>query len=363
MGRPFGIPVYVSPTWFVVALLITYVFAPSISARLPGIGGWAYAVSFAFAVLLYLSVLLHELSHSVVAQHFGLPVRRITLHLLGGVSEIAGEPATPWRDFLVAFAGPATSLVVGGAGWGVVRLLPEDTVAAVLLAALTVANLLVGVFNLLPGLPLDGGRVLQALVWRVSGSRTTGVVVAAWAGRVLAAVVLVAPAGWAAVQGRTPDVVDVVWGALLASFIWVGATQSLLAARVRERLPRLTARTLTRRALPVSAQLSVSEAVRQAIETGAQAMVVVDAEGHPVGLVNDAAIVATPDHRRPWVEIGTLSRRIEPGLVLQVDLAGEELVQAMGAHPAGEYLVVDENGLVFGVLVTHDVEKAFAARD
>lgn len=360
VGRPFGIPVAVSPTWFLVAGLITYAFAPGIAARVPGLGGWSYVVAFAFAVLLYLSVLLHELSHSLLALRFGLPVRRITLHLLGGVSEIEGEPPTPGRDFLVAIAGPLVSLAVGGVGYLLTQALPPETVAYVLVGELTIANLLVGVFNLLPGLPLDGGRCVQAVVWKLTGDRLRGLRAAAWAGRVVAAVVLVVPFLLARWRGFTPDIVDFLWGALLASFIWAGATQALAVAKVRERLPTLSARTLTRRALPVAPGLPLSEALRRAIEAGAQALVVVDGDGRPVGLVNDAAVVATPEHRRPWVEVGTLARRIEPGLVLRSDLTGEDLVRAMGASPSPEYLVVDPAGLVYGVLMTEDVERAFA---
>ena len=98
IGRPFGVPVYVSPTWFLVAALITYGFAPNVENQVPGIGQWQYAVSFAFAVLLYLSVLVHELSHTVVALRAGLPVRRISLYLLGGVSEIEKPAPTPGRE-------------------------------------------------------------------------------------------------------------------------------------------------------------------------------------------------------------------------------------------------------------------------
>ncbi|HSE55720.1 MAG TPA: CBS domain-containing protein, partial [Nocardioidaceae bacterium] len=153
-----------------------------------------------------------------------------------------------------------------------------------------------------------------------------------------------------------------VWGGLLGSFIWVGASQSLATARVRARLPQLSVRGLVRPALAVPAGAPLAEALRRAVETGAQAMVVVDAEGHPVGLVNDAAVVATPEHRRPWVDVATVSRRIEPDLVLSVELRGEALVAALGAHPAGEYLVVDTDGRVVGVLVEQDVERAFAGR-
>lgn len=357
VGRPFGVPVYVSPTWLLVAALITWAFAPQIQARLPGIGAGAYLVSFAFAVLLYGSVLLHELSHSVVALRFRLPVRRITLHLLGGVSEITEEPRTPGQDFAVAAAGPAVSLGIAALGWGALQVLPAVSVVAVLVGELTLANLLVGIFNLLPGLPLDGGRLLSALVWRLRGDKLAGAVVAGWAGRLLAGVVLLLPLAF---FNRSP--VSVVWGALLASFIWVGANQSLASARLRDRLPSLSARSLTRRALPVHSGLPVSEAVRQAIDAGAQAMVVVDPEGRPVGLVSDAAVSATPPQRRPWVDVGTLSRRIDPAGVLTADLSGESLVRRLAEHPAPEYLVVDARGLVYGVLVTADVERAFAGQ-
>ena len=357
VGRPFGVPIYVSPTWVLVAALITWAFAPQIESRVPGIGSGAYLVSFAFAVLLYGSVLLHELSHSVVALHFGLPVRRITLHVLGGVSEITEEPRTPGQDFLVAVAGPAVSLGIAAVGWAGLQVLPGGSVVAVLMGELTVANLLVGIFNLLPGLPLDGGRLLSALVWRLRGDRLAGAVVAGWAGRVLAIAVFLAPL---ALAGQS--VVNVVWGALLASYIWVGANQSLLSARLRDRLPGISARALTRRALPVQSGLPVSEAVRRAIETGAQAMVVVDPQGRPVGLVSDAAVTATPIQQRPWVDVGTLSRRIDPRLVLTADLGGEELVKTLAERPAPEYLVVDAQGLVYGVLVTADVERAFAGQ-
>jgi Zn-dependent protease len=118
MGRPFGIPVYVSWTWFIVAAFITWLFGDTVRAMLPELSSAAaYAVAFAFAVLLYLSVLLHELAHSVLAKAYGLPVRRITLYLLGGVSEIEKEPPTPAKEFMVAAAGPLLSLGLAGVGW------------------------------------------------------------------------------------------------------------------------------------------------------------------------------------------------------------------------------------------------------
>jgi Zn-dependent protease len=358
IARPFGVPVDVTPTWFLVAALITYGFAPTVARAVPGIGDWRYAVSLAFALLLYLSVLIHELSHTVVALRAGLPVRRISLHLLGGVSEIERPAPTPGREAGIAAAGPAVSLLLAAVGYGVAELLDPQTVGRLLARALMISNLVVGVFNLLPGLPLDGGRVLSAGVWRLTGRRHTGTVTAAWIGRGVAVLVLLLPVLLALANDTEVDIVDVVWGALLGGFIWVGASQALQQAGMQQRLPALSARSLTRRAIPVPADLPLSEAVRQAHEAGAKGLVVVSGGGDPIGLVVEAAVTATPPERRPWVPVGDLSRRLEPGHVVRADLSGEELVTTMTQQPASEYLVVEANGDIYGVLATTDVERA-----
>jgi Zn-dependent protease len=361
MGRPFGIPVFVAPSWFIVAAVITYVFAPEIASRLPGLAtGASYLVAAAFVVFLYLSVLVHELSHSVVALRLGLPVRRISLHLLGGVSEIEREAPSPGREFLVAFAGPLLSFVLAGGGFLVLRALEPGTVAYVLAAELTVANFLVACFNLLPGLPLDGGRVLQSGVWKLTGQRLTGVLVAAWVGRAVAVALLVVPMVVAVTTRREPSLVLLVWSALIAAFIWVGASQSLASARVRELLPSLSARRLTFRAIPVTGDVSLAEALRRAGEARARGLVVVDWAGRPTALVSEAAVLATPEQRRPWMRVDAVARRLDPQLVLAADLDGERLLERLRGAAATEYLVVEPNGDIYGVLSTADVERAFA---
>src|SRR5499427_3880130 len=165
IARPFGIPVFISPYWFQIAGLFVFLYARGLVQQVPD--SLRYPVAAAFVVLLYASVLVHELSHSVVARAFGLPVRRILLYPLGGFSEIEREPPTPGREFLVSAAGPAVSLALAAAGYavgraagyGVTRAVYGGSVASVLLDQLVFANLLVGIFNLLPGLPLDGGRM------------------------------------------------------------------------------------------------------------------------------------------------------------------------------------------------------------
>jgi Zn-dependent protease len=358
IGRPFGVPVYVTPTWFIVAALITITYAPVVEEWVLNLGAWRYVVALAFAVLLYLSVLIHELSHTVVALRFGLPVRRITLYLLGGVSEIEKPAPTPAKEASIAFAGPLVSLLLGAIALVASRSLDRHTVAGLLAYALMLSNFGVGIFNLLPGLPLDGGRVLSAAVWKVTSRRETGTVVAAWCGRVVAVVVLVAPLLLSLGPNSEPNLSGLIWGALLASFIWLGASQSLAAAQVQRKIPGLSARALTRRAIPVPFDTPLAEAMRRLEESGARGLVVVSADGTPVGIVNEAAVRATPQSRRPWVPVGDLSRRIHPDHVVSASLAGEDLVRALTRLPASEYLVVEENGDIYGVLASSDVERA-----
>jgi Zn-dependent protease/CBS domain-containing protein len=368
MGRPFGVPVYVAPSWFLVAALITWVFGGQLERVLPELGATRYLVSLFFAVAFYASVLVHELAHTVAALRFKLPVRRIQLQFFGGVSEIEKEAETPGREFVLAFVGPLLSLVLAGAFYLAMQTVEPGTVPGVLLAGLMISNLIVAAFNLLPGLPLDGGRMLRAVVWKITGRPMTGTIAAAWVGRALAVCVLIGlplltqsgALGTDAVDNVGMDtVLDALLAAILAAIIWTGAGNSLRMARLREHLPELRARTLTRRAVPVETDTPLSEALRRANTAGARALVVVDVDGKPLSLVREAAIVGVPEHRRPWVAVSGLAQELTDGMRVSAELSGEELLDALRATPATEYLVVEETGEIYGVLSAADVERAF----
>ncbi|MFC8132061.1 site-2 protease family protein [Streptomyces sp. NPDC057302] len=368
MGRPFGVPVYVAPSWFLVAALITWVFGGQLDRVLPELGAARYLVALFFAVAFYASVLVHELAHTVVALRYKLPVRRIQLQFFGGVSEIEKESETPGREFVLAFVGPLLSLVLAGVFYGGMRAVEPGTVPGVLLAGLMISNLIVAAFNLLPGLPLDGGRMLRAVVWKITGKPMSGTIAAAWVGRALAISVLIGlpllnQSG--ALGGETQDiggmdtVTDALLAAILAAIIWTGAGNSLRMARLRQHLPELRARALTRRAVPVETDTPLSEALRRANDAGARALVVVDADGDPMSVVREAAIVGVPEHRRPWVTVSGLAQDITEGMRISAELAGEELLDTLRATPATEYLVVEASGEIYGVLSATDVERAF----
>ncbi len=360
LGRVRGVPVFVAPTWFLVAGLVTVVFQPVVERWVPDLGNWSWIVSACFAVLLYASVLVHELGHAMAARGFDLPVHRITLHMLGGVTEISRSDITPGRQFVIAGVGPLLSLALGAIGLGLAQVLDTGTVIHLLAVQLGAANLLVGVFNLLPGLPLDGGQLMRAVVWKLSGDPGTATNAAAWIGRAVAVGLVVIPVVWSLAVGAEPDLLFVVWTALIGAFVWSGATQALRAEKVQSKLRDLSVRSIARRAYPVLADTPLAEALRRLTEHGAQALVVVDRDDKPLALVSETAVTATPIERRPWVTVGAVSRRLEPGLTLRADLDGPGLLNALRDLPAEEYLVVDGEDRVYGVLAMRDVNRVFA---
>ena len=142
-------------------------------------------------------------------------------------------------------------------------------------------------------------------------------------------------------------------------FLWQGATASINGARIRRRLPALQARHLARRALAVPGELPLAEAVRRAQDAHAGSIITVTSTGSPVGVVNEAALLATPEDRRPWVPTSTVARDLGAGLSLPADISGEDLVRAVTRTPASEYLLVEPDGSIYGVLTTADLDRAF----
>jgi Zn-dependent protease len=181
LGKIFGIDIYIHFSWLIILVLFTWSFA--VGWFPPRYPGWSTAtywlVSFISALLLFVAVLVHELAHSVVARARGLSVKSITLFIFGGVSNIEKEPESPGVEFQIAVVGPLTSLLIGGLAYLLLLALGKNTSPlAGILAFLGYVNIFVGVFNLIPGFPLDGGRVLRSIVWKLNGNlrRATRVV-------------------------------------------------------------------------------------------------------------------------------------------------------------------------------------------
>ena len=359
VGSLGGVDVLVRSSWFLIAALIAYLVGPAFEQVQPGLGSLKYVAGVAFAILLTLSLLLHELSHALMSKRFGIPVRSITLHFIGGVTAMESEPATPKQEFAISAIGPVTSLGVGGAAYALLQVMPDETLLSVVVGGLAWANLVVGVLNLVPGMPLDGGRVLRSVVWKVSGDANRGLLAAGWAGRGVALLMLASPLLMSAL-GVQPDAFDFLFAVVIGWFLWNAASGAVLAARVRARLPRLDARRLARRSLALAEDVPVADAVRRAREAQAGSIITLDHSGRPSGLVSEDAVLATPEERRAWVPVSAVSRTLQADLTLPADISGEQLITAMARRPANEYLLVEADGSVFGVLVAADVDAAFS---
>lgn len=184
-----GIDIYINFSWIIILVFLTFSLATGWFATL--YPGWATAtywvVSLIAALLLFVSVLLHELAHSFVARARGLPVKSIVLFIFGGVSNIEREPGSPGVEFQMAFVGPLTSLVIGVVCYlFLLAMRGSNSPVAAILGYLAVTNILLGIFNLIPGFPLDGGRVLRSIVWRISGNLVTATRVATIVGQIIA---------------------------------------------------------------------------------------------------------------------------------------------------------------------------------
>lgn len=364
VGRVLGVPVLVSPSWLLFAGFVVLSFGP-VLARSYG-SGRGYTGAGAFAVLLLASVLLHEIGHCVVARAFGLPVRSITVTFLAGLTEITEPPQTPAREYAVAVVGPMVSLLLAALGWAGRDLFEPGSMPFLLMTIVAASNGLVAAFNLLPGLPLDGGRVLRSAVWRLTGDPDRATRAAAWAGRVVALVVvpLLLLGLLPAVGLSRVSVGTVLFAGLVSAFVYAGATASLQQAQLAARLPRASVAALARPALGVTGDLPLSEAVRRAQTADVRAVVVVDSTGRPRALVSEAAVLATPEERRPWVPVSSVARALQEGLVLDPTLSGERLLEALRRTPASEYLVADPVPVGeqprLRVLVAADVAAAVA---
>ena len=356
IGRFFGVPLYLSSSWLVIGVAVTFGFADVFRTSVDGADGSApYLLALAFAVLSLLSVLGHELGHVIAALALGLRVRRVFIFLLGGVSEIQPEPSRAGQELLVSAAGPLASAGIGAVAWLGSLGTADHSALGVELRVLVWSNFVIAVFNALPGLPLDGGRVLRAAIWGLTRSRLLGTRIAAWGGRILAAIV--ASAGVLFERGEL-RLVMVVCAIALGAFMWMGASQSLASAQMTARLPHLEAAALARPAIWVRGDLPVDQAMRRLHETGARAIVVIDAADRPVAVVNEARITAVAGPARAWTDVAEVADSAGALHPIPVGLAGRDLLAACQHHPAGEYVVVDLNGRGVGVLAMSDLRAA-----
>lgn len=284
-----------------MAVVLVSLFAPRFDdGSTSGQQTNAYVLAALFVLALYISVLVHEVAHVVVARRYRMPVASITLHLLGGETAIEGESRRPGQEFWTSVIGPLASLAIGGVAWLIARGLSEGSAHSIV-SSIAIVNVLVAAFNLLPGLPLDGGRVFRAIIWAFSGKESTGTKAAAWLGRIFAVVAVIVPILWLIGDRDSSSVADVIVGVLVAWFLWTGASHALRTADRNARLNILYAR-------------AIGEA---GVEPPADAP------------------------------------------MLSAELSGVPLLRAMAATPSDIYRLTESDGTTYGQLRADDVDAAY----
>lgn len=283
IGSLFGIPLFIDSSWFFILALVTFANALDFYPVWGQVLGWSAALL--MALLLFGSVLLHELGHSLVARSQGIPVNSITLFLFGGIASIEQESKTPGQAFQVAIAGPAVSLGLCGVLFLVSQLLPFASVGQVLAFNLARLNLVLALFNLLPGLPLDGGQVVKAAVWKFTGSRFQGVRWAARTGQILGGSAI---ALGLAIDWWTGELWSGLWMGLLGWFGIRNATSYKRMIDLQETLLQLTATdAMTREFRVVDADMTLRQfADDYILQAAANPVYFAASEGRYRGLVS-----------------------------------------------------------------------------
>ena len=339
LGSIRGVPVYLTSGWAVIALVLVVLFAPTVQ-RVLGLGLVPAAVVAAgVPLLLALSVLLHELAHGLTAQRLGVTVREYVLSLWGGHTAFHSAIDRPGASALVAVVGPATNGVLAAVFWWASEAVASPA-ARLVLAAVAFTNVFVAVFNALPALPMDGGRLLEALVWRVRGDRDLGTLVAARVGQVVAVLVGLVSLYLGAGRGR-PDWVTVIWGVLIASMLWQGASAAARLARARRGTRDVDLSQWVVPVLLVPERAPVAALPGMLAGTAPGAVVVLgDQVGRPVAWVQPDSAAAVPEAVRGTTPLSALGQHLPPEAVVVGHRGPDAVARLARAARAGARFVV-----------------------
>jgi Zn-dependent protease len=354
LGRVFGIEVRIDPSWLVIAFLVAWSFYAQFGFQFPELGPGANVLLAGGSVFVFFgSVVLHEISHSVVARRLGIPVEGITLFLFGGVTKTRMEARQPRDEFLIAVVGPVTSLVLAGLLWLARSLtgdvFPEPVQYA--LGYLAWLNLALGVFNLLPGFPLDGGRVLRSILWRATGSLTKATRGAATGGKVIAMIVI----SFGLLTVFRGDLGG-LWLAAIGWFLFQAAVAADQDAMLRRLLSEVRARDLMS---PELVTIPSDATIRRAVDDyflryDHSAFPVIGAE--KTGLLTLRVVRQIPrdqwEIRQVWTAITDLEETctVEPSTPMDV------VMERMREDGQDRVLVV-ESGQVLGIITPQDIAR------
>jgi Zn-dependent protease/CBS domain-containing protein len=362
VGRLAGVELAIHPSWLVIAFLITYSLAVAqFPEQYPGwSGGLYWIVAAATAFLFFASVLAHELSHALVARRFGLRVQGITLFIFGGTTSIDSDSRSPREEALIALAGPATSIVLGAAFVGLGTVIEQPQVAA-LVGWLGVVNLVLGAFNLIPGFPMDGGRVLRALLWRLRGDRLVATRNAALVGRMLAYVLIALGVLWALSPG---GLFAGIWLALIGWFLSNAAEATVAQAGVERSLSGVRVRDAMDPDPPsVSPNESVADLVSERMLRGEdRSFLVRHDDGGLAGIVTLGDVRRLPREDWPSARVTDIMTRFNDLAVIGPDAPLADALRIVQERDVGLLPVMAEGREPIGVVTRRGILRLIEAR-
>jgi Zn-dependent protease len=358
-------PLRISPGTLVTVLLFAALMYPALSR-----GGAEPAtvalLAIGMGLFMIVSVLAHEVAHALTARAFGATVDHIALTLWGGHTQYRTRGMSALGSVLVSLSGPLANLLLAGLSSALVQLTEPGGAAAAFLSMSSWLNLVLAVFNLLPGLPMDGGRALESLLGAVLRSPALGTRITAWLGRAIAVAVVGIPL-WRILRdggAGSLSLLTLVWALLIAGMLWQGATRALEEAVLAGRI-----RTLDAAALAVPQRIVPPHLPLAALGgTDPSAVLVLDRAGAPAGIVGRIARIepdaaaAVPEAQRAATEVRAVSRTVGELAALPAALRGDDLIEAMLARPAPAYLVLAEDGTARGVILSADVNALLRGR-
>ncbi|WP_448267082.1 site-2 protease family protein [Nostoc sp. DSM 114159] len=350
VGNLFGIPFYIHPSWFLVLGLVTWSYSSGLAAQFPQLSaGLALLLGLMTALMLFASVVAHELGHSFVAIRQGIDVKSITLFIFGGLASLEKESKTPGEAFWVAIAGPLVSLLLCGIVTAIGVTTSASGPLAAILGVLASVNLALALFNLIPGLPLDGGNILKAIVWKITGNPYKGVTFASRVGQIF---------GWVAIlSGVLPLLLfgsaGNFWNLLVGFFLLQNAGNSAQFARVQEKLTGLTAEDAVTHDSPiVSGNLSLREFADERVISGQNwhRFLVTDDDGQLVGAIAIDNLRTIPTALWSDTQVKEVMRPITESTTVQSDRPLLEVMQLLEQQKLSVLPVIRKNGVLVGIL-------------
>ncbi len=341
IGRVAGVELSVHPSWLVIAFLVTYSLAVAQFPRqFPGWSGTQYwLVAFSTALFFFGSVLAHELSHALVARRFGLGVDGITLFIFGGATALEGDSRAPREEALIALAGPAASIGLGAAFIALDLVIGQPQIGA-LVGWLGFINIALGVFNLIPGFPMDGGRVLRALLWWVRGDRLRATRNAALVGRIFAYLLI---AGGVFVAIQPGGLFSGIWLALIGWFLSTAAEATAAQAGVESRLQGIKVRDAMDPTPPaVSPNETVADLVSERmLRSDDRSYLVQHEDGGLAGIVTLSDVRRVPRDDWPDARVTDVMTRFADLVTIRSDAPLVDALQSLQERDVGQLPVVD----------------------